>query len=202
MTVDKSSNLSSAADEAGLAPTQPPLQETVQTVQSPLITPIHQFRTHAALGRGKIQLLKKPSSMTEEMKVRTFSKMRTGGGASVPAWRLGQSLIKKFTISAAKPPTEEVKRTRTVRSSDGIKTKLSLNFKPMPAQFRCENKNKLEERYDVLEMVGKGGFGEIRKIKDKNTGTIRALKIMQKSRCQAAKEFSDEIQILQRLVHD
>lgn len=69
-----------------------------------------------------------------------------------------------------------------------------------PQRFRIEKKGKLEDLYEIKELIGKGGFGEVKKIRNKITNEIRALKIMLKSKCQMTKEISDEISILQKLV--
>jgi len=69
-----------------------------------------------------------------------------------------------------------------------------------PSHFRSEQK-KMEERYEILEVIGKGGFGEVSRIRDKATDDIRALKRLSKNQCNSEKEFSEEIKILQKLDH-
>ncbi len=71
---------------------------------------------------------------------------------------------------------------------------------PTPSHFRRENKNVMEDKYEILKPIGKGAYGEVKMIKEKTTGQIRAVKIMPKSTCQMTSNFVDEIKILQKLV--
>jgi hypothetical protein len=89
---------------------------------------------------------------------------------------------------------------RTCRSNDSLPKISSLKFNITPANFRSE-KTSLEARYEILEMIGKGKFGEIRKIKDKINNELRALKIIPKFKFEKPEEFSQEICILQKLVN-
>ena len=69
------------------------------------------------------------------------------------------------------------------------------------ANFRGEKRGTVEERYQLLGTIGRGAFGEVKKIKDRTTGETRALKVCPKSHGQVAKEdIGDEIAILQQLV--
>lgn len=44
-----------------------------------------------------------------------------------------------------------------------------------------ERKNPIEKNYDIGEIIGKGGFGIVKKIKHKEMDVTRALKIISKS---------------------
>ena len=44
--------------------------------------------------------------------------------------------------------------------------------------FINEKKGKITADYDVLEVIGKGGYGEVKKVIHKITGDIRAMKII------------------------
>jgi serine/threonine protein kinase len=46
--------------------------------------------------------------------------------------------------------------------------------------FVAERKNPIERTYEILETIGKGGFGEVKKIKHKDLNVIRAMKIVKK----------------------
>ena len=74
------------------------------------------------------------------------------------------------------------------------------NLKVNPYLFRVEKAGKIEDSYQMLDVIGKGGYGEVRRIRNIMTNEIRAVKIIAKSRCQKSALFSDEIQILQKLV--
>ena len=41
-----------------------------------------------------------------------------------------------------------------------------------------ERKNSIESNYEILEVIGKGSFGEVKKVKHKELDVVRALKIM------------------------
>jgi len=69
-----------------------------------------------------------------------------------------------------------------------------------PSKFRIERKTTLEDNYEVLYILGKGTFGEVRMVKHKKSGQKRALKIVAKSACQMSENYVDEIEILKNLV--
>jgi len=70
-----------------------------------------------------------------------------------------------------------------------------------PSHFRREKKSPFNEKYEILDAIGKGAYGEVKTVKDKDTGTIKAVKIMPKASCQMTRNFVDEIKILQKLDH-
>lgn len=73
-------------------------------------------------------------------------------------------------------------------------------FKVNPSHFRQELKGNIKEKYEFMDTIGKGGYGVVKKIKNKVSQEIRAVKACVKSKCQVTKDFSDEITILQQLV--
>jgi serine/threonine protein kinase len=73
-------------------------------------------------------------------------------------------------------------------------------LKVKPSNFRVERTGKITDTYESLEHIGKGAYGEIRKVRNKYTNAIRAIKIISKCKCQMTKNFADEIYILQQLV--
>lgn len=79
--------------------------------------------------------------------------------------------------------------------------RLPTNFKIEPAQFRGERiMGNLEDKYELGPEIGSGSYGTVRKIKEKTTGSYRALKTMGKKDCQKTDNFADEIEIIKRLV--
>ena len=64
--------------------------------------------------------------------------------------------------------------------------------------FIHEKKGKVTNDYEVLSVIGKGGFGEVKKVIHKLTGDIRAMKIIKKESCDEGylKSLSNEINIL------
>jgi len=89
---------------------------------------------------------------------------------------------------------------------DGTKRTNSLirsmtNFKIEPSHFRCEKKKEsLGDKYEIQGTLGQGSYGEVKKIISHGTGEVRALKIICKTQCQQTDNFSDEIEIIKKLV--
>jgi calcium-dependent protein kinase len=69
--------------------------------------------------------------------------------------------------------------------------------------FINEKKGKILNDYDVVCLLGKGGYGEVKKVIHKSTGEVRALKIIKKESCDETylKSLSNEINILRQLDH-
>lgn len=69
--------------------------------------------------------------------------------------------------------------------------------------FVTEQKGKIKSKYRILETIGKGSYGEVKKIVYKNTGEVRAMKIIRKD--DVSQEFMEslvnEIEILKQLDH-
>jgi len=93
---------------------------------------------------------------------------------------------------------EEIKTRR--RSSLIPNCPQFLNLRVTPSHFRIEIPGKLADQYQILDIIGGGAYGEVRKVCNKITKEIRAVKIIAKSECQTTSNFSDEISILQKLV--
>lgn len=88
-----------------------------------------------------------------------------------------------------------------VKHFDSLK-KMVTNFKVEPSNFRCEQKKEtLASRYDIEGTIGQGSFGEVKRIKEKGTGQIGAIKIIGKANCQQTDTFADEIEIIKKLVN-
>jgi serine/threonine protein kinase len=62
---------------------------------------------------------------------------------------------------------------------DAIKNR-KLNIIINPRMLVSERKNPIEINYEVLEIIGQGGFGVVKKVKHKELGVMRALKIIKK----------------------
>lgn len=78
--------------------------------------------------------------------------------------------------------------------------KCPTNFKIEPRHFRTEKKKEtLNDRYTIEEVIGKGKFGEVKRIRDKSTKLHRALKIINKANCQETDNLVDEIEIIKSL---
>jgi calcium-dependent protein kinase len=72
------------------------------------------------------------------------------------------------------------------------------------AMFVNERKNPIEINYEILEILGTGGFGEVKKVRHKQLDIFRALKVISKSRYKTAAELKavrNEIQIMKLVDH-
>jgi calcium-dependent protein kinase len=69
--------------------------------------------------------------------------------------------------------------------------------------FVSEKKGKITNDYEILSVVGKGGYGEVKKVIHKITGDARAMKVIKKESCDESylKTLSNEINILRSLDH-
>ena len=69
--------------------------------------------------------------------------------------------------------------------------------------FINEKRGKVTNDYEVLELIGKGGYGEVKKVIHKITGEIRAMKIIKKESCDEVylKSLTNEINILRSVDH-
>ena len=69
--------------------------------------------------------------------------------------------------------------------------------------FINEKKGKITNDYEVLAVIGKGGYGEVKKVIHKITGEVRAMKIIKKESCDEGylKSLGNEINILRNIDH-
>ena len=65
-------------------------------------------------------------------------------------------------------------------------------------------RNPIEVNYEVMEVIGKGGYGEVKKVKHKELDVIRALKVIKKTRYKSQAELKmikNEISIMKIVDH-
>ena len=60
---------------------------------------------------------------------------------------------------------------------------------------------KLQDKYEIVEEIGAGGFSRVLKVKNKNTGVLYACKEMQKKKLTDMEGFTREINIMIKLDH-
>lgn len=84
--------------------------------------------------------------------------------------------------------------------STALVARTSTNLKVAPCFFRGERSGKIEDHYQTLDSIGKGGYGVVNKVRNIMTNEIRAVKVIAKCKCQMSSSFSDEIRILQHIV--
>lgn len=167
---------------------------------------IYQFDTHVPINRGKVKknqhTLIKEVSKEKSQESKSLKPTKTKEKPT-SCQMLAIDHTSKSNLAVGSNHSidtkEDGKVPQSVRSFEVLPRMASFKFQFTPANFRSEKKS-LEERYVILELIGKGKFGKVRKIKDKITNELRALKILPKDLCQSPLEFSEEIKILQRLV--
>lgn len=67
-----------------------------------------------------------------------------------------------------------------------------------------ERRNPIEINYEVLDLLGQGGFGEVKRVRHKELDVIRALKIIKKSKYKSPAELKmikNEIAIMKLVDH-
>ena len=64
-----------------------------------------------------------------------------------------------------------------------------------------EKKKPIYQCYKVVDTLGYGSFGVVKKVINRNTGKIYALKIIKKSHCTQNINLTNEIEILKKLVY-
>ena len=55
--------------------------------------------------------------------------------------------------------------------------------------------------YEIIKKIGEGGYGKIYKVKNKESGDIRAMKQIMKSKIPDIEKFQNEIKILSMVDH-
>lgn len=83
------------------------------------------------------------------------------------------------------------------------KLQQAIKLKIDKSLFMLEQKGKIKARYRVLETLGKGSYGEVKKIQHKASGEYRAMKIICKEDVsqQYVDSLLNEIDILKQLDH-
>lgn len=171
-----------------------------QTTEIPVYK-IRKFWTHQGLKKGKTGLMVWANKLAMESDQSGFCSVPPCSSKSKFENQEAPSQAELLTLKETKEENKEnIKQSGTIASAKPLKRNPSVQLKVDPQYFRCENTGKLEDRYQILSLIGKGAYGEVKKIRDTVTNEIRALKIMLKSTCQMTKNFSDEIRILQKLV--
>lgn len=173
-----------------------------------IVNDVIQFQNHGSLNKGKVKTVINYAiptlssslvscKMEEKQKHKGAKNNQTSIGVEkVEREKITKVIGKKKIVEAREETTSpKTLRSKTINCVHEAKFRISFTH------FRRENKGYLEERYQILQVIGKGSFGEVKKIKDRCTGELRAVKVMQKKYCQMTKDFSDEIQILQKLVY-
>jgi len=111
--------------------------------------------------------------------------------------------ITKFEIpekALLNPVKDDQANAKTNENSINCKSANSP-IKLEAKMFKIERKYSKGTHFELLELIGKGTFGEVRKIRDQYTSKIYVMKSILKSQCQKTESIIDEIEILKQLDH-
>ena len=67
--------------------------------------------------------------------------------------------------------------------------------------FVGKTEGKLLDYYDVVKQLGKGGYGKVYEVKNKQTGELRACKHLSKLNINNLEKFKREIAIMKKMDH-
>lgn len=167
------------------------VSEVQHTKSTTTIHEMKAFTVHQTFLKNKLKVIK--SSKTQETpEVKTLH-LKNEPRDNIP--KIHTNIDQETNLI----PRKEEDKNMKVKTYEDILRMSSNELILTPESFRGEQK-RMAERYEVLEVIGKGGFGEVRRIRDKSTNQIRCIKKLSKSQCSNEIEFSEEIKILQRLV--
>lgn len=93
-----------------------------------------------------------------------------------------------------------MEKSKKKSSSTGGNEKVN-DFKVGKSTFIQYKRGLIEKDYKIGEMVGTGAFATVRKVVNKSTGQVRALKIIKKQKGQDSARLYLEVEILKKLVH-
>ena len=93
------------------------------------------------------------------------------------------------------PSTKNIQKQQTLRRDQSNTDLLTTN--------RIQNKNGLKNEYKILDPIGHGFFGEVRKAQSKKTNQFRAIKMVNKKKISKHEEnlIKNEIEIMMKIDH-
>jgi serine/threonine protein kinase len=103
----------------------------------------------------------------------------------------------------ASRPKERVlllEATQAQTKSEAIKKRLSIPVQLGPHLFRLEQTGSIYDKYEYVSALGRGMYGEVFKMRHKETKELRAVKIISKSLCSLTSNVLNEVDVLKRLV--
>ena len=78
---------------------------------------------------------------------------------------------------------------------------MSKALKINKESFVTINKGDITQHYEIIKKIGEGGYGKIYRVKNKESGDIRAMKQILKSKIPDIEKFQNEIKILAMVDH-
>lgn len=174
---------------------------------------INEFVTHKSISKAVIRttgsLKDRKKESTKSVEVNTAPHKGSGKESTntliqpLNTFNTHEANMKEVKAKKAIPDEEDENDSKSILKA--MKSCLPPNSKRHSVivdaeNFKAENTGILDDKYEQVGYIDSGAFGEVRKVRDKSSGQLRALKVMRKSRCQKTNNFADEIKILQKLV--
>jgi hypothetical protein len=166
-------NLNSATDNLNIVSFFKESLDPSELTEGKLVNPIKTFRTHRAP-------MSKPCFITNP-------------NTKVDHKGILKPTVLKFPVK--KNPLASASFSHTLKNH--VK-QCSISLEA--SRFILEQKKSMWDKYEVVANLGKGAFGEVQLIRNKDTKVQRALKSINKSNCQTTDNFIEEIKILKELV--
>ncbi len=101
-----------------------------------------------------------------------------------------------------------IKRANTmipkIPSTSSTRTQFTgIRRESMPidrAQFCLERRNAIISRYEEVAIIGRGTYGVVKRVRDKATGTFRAMKVLSRAGFRPNIDYKEEVEIMKSLV--
>lgn len=110
-----------------------------------------------------------------------------------------------YPVENHRLPCTSVKKDLEHIVSRSIPMRKQIYYEDLWIESRAYREKNLAEKYRLLELVGKGGMGDVYKALQINLGTIRAIKILPQNLCgnlKYIKRFEREARLAARLEHE
>lgn len=196
--------------------------------------PVFDPNQYAKIDRGQISVkvnikAHKKEENTDSVKLNSVVKSSESrkGDKAVPETRSRKDLVKTFKmplLDEASPRVDQRKgaaqkvvkhsqsdnmmmkavEKKVIRQILEALDKQKVKFSFSASTMVNERKNPIEITYEILETIGKGGYGEVKKIRHKELDVVRALKILKKSNYPNASELAqlrNEINVMKMVDH-
>jgi calcium-dependent protein kinase len=95
------------------------------------------------------------------------------------------------------------KKSKTIAQGNDRKFTRGSSISLDLAKLIAERKGALAQRYNIYETIGKGGYGEVKKVQDMFTNALYAMKVIQKRKLGIVNlvTLNNEVEILKKLDH-
>ena len=137
--------------------------------------------------------------MVERNKIKTKNKTNLVGATAIGDMPDDDGVVSMLVETADIDPTANVAPASDVTSDTNVTAASEITSDAQDVVPEC-----IDDRFDVLEVLGKGGMGTVFKVRDRQTGTVFALKLLHQklqSDPSALKRFEQEAKAAEQLDH-